>query len=460
MPSFREKLYLSFPAFRNVGATIQGFNLNRQRYGNFYAEAVDQIYDRDRLTRQELADYQTKRLQEMVQIAANHVPYYKKLFAELGLTAKDIQTPEDLHKIPVLEKDFVRANPLQFLDERLDAKKLCQETTTGTTGTPIKVFMTPRAMQTQYAFLDARCRFKIGLYHGNDPYVTFGVRHVVQRERTKPPFWCYNASGKQLYMSVYHLAPQFLRHYCDELKRRPYKAVVGFPSALTAIAKYILDYDVRGIHIPVAMTSGETLRLDQRITIEKAFGCRLFDQYGCSELSIFGAELRCGHMHISSDYGIVEVLDDSGKPVPHGRPGQLVCTGLVNDAQIFLRYRIGDVAAWSSKSECRSALPILGALEGRTANAIVLADGRKMFRMSAIDATIPTIKGYQIVQEAVGQFTIYIEPSEQFEPSHKIQLVKNFTANVGPADIQVTLVNRLERGPGGKFASIVSKVSA
>jgi phenylacetate-CoA ligase len=461
MRSIGEKLYLALPAFRNVGATVKGLIVNRDRYGNHYRAATTRIADRECWTNEQMVEYQTHRLREIIDIADHHVPYYRKLFCELGLSSNDIKTAKDLKKLPILEKDSVRVDPLRFVDERLNPRDLLKETTTGTTGTPIRVLMTRRARQEHYAFFETRCRRVAGLRFGQDAYVTFGVKHVVALERTVPPFWCYNYAGEQLYMSVYHLAPQYLRHYTTELKKRPYKALMGYPSAISTLARYILDEDIHDIEIPVVISSGETLHLQKRDEIERAFKCQVFDQFGCAEMSVFAAELTCGRMHVSPDYGIVEIVDDSGHPLPPGIVGHLVCTGLVNDAQILLRYRIGDIASLGKNlCNCGNPLPVMESLNGRAANAIILPDGRKMFRMNAIDAEIPSIAEYQIVQEEIGVFTIYIVVSEAFNNGDKEELVRNLAENVGHAKITVEVVNRIERGPGGKFASVTSKVSA
>ncbi len=388
-------------------------------------------------------------------------PHYRNLFLRLGLRPEAIRSAGDLARLPILEKDPVRAAPLEFVDERLDHRRLLTETTTGTTGTPIRVFMTRHALEEHYAFFEARCRRAAGFDYGKDPFVTFGVRRVVARQRTRPPFWCYNYAGRQLYMSVYHLAPQYLRSYCRELKRRPYRALMGYPSAMTAVAQYMLAEGVRGIHIPIALTSGETLHPQQRAVIEEAFGGRVYDQYGCSEMALFAAEGRCGRMHISPDYGLVEIVDDDGRPLPPGRAGHVVCTGLVNDAQILLRYRMGDMAAIDPRPcTCGSAFPVFQSVEGRAANAILLADGRKLFRMSAIDAEIPSIRQYQIVQEEMDTFTLYVVTAEGFTEREERLVRANLAASVGPARITVRRVEKITQGPGGKYASVVSKLRA
>ncbi len=461
MTSIGEKLYLALPPLRNLAATIKGAVANRERYGGNYWAAVESVCARESWSAQEMAGYQLDRLRHILEISFRHVPYYRDLFLRLGLTPGAIRRVEDLARLPILEKDPVRAAPLQFVDERLNPRKLLTETTTGTTGTPIRVLMTPHALREHYAFFEVRCRRAAGFVYGKHPFVSFGVRRVVARRRTRPPFWCYNRAGRQLYMSVYHLAPQYLRDYCRELKRRPYRALMGFPSAITAVAQYMLAEGIRDIHIPIAITSGETLHAHQRAAIEEAFGCRVYDQYGCSEMAVFAAEGPCGRMHISPDYGLVEIVDEEGRPLPAGRTGHVVCTGLINDAQILLRYRVGDIAAIDPRPcACGSAFPAFQSVDGRAANAILLPDGRKLFRMAAIDAEIPCIRQYQIVQEQMDVFTLYVVTAEGFTDREERLVRANLAANVGPASITVRRVEQIAQGPGGKYASVVSKLCA
>jgi phenylacetate-CoA ligase len=461
MSSLTQKIYLALPGLRNGAATIKGLLVNRERYGSHYEEALDRIEARAGWTAETMRDYQASRLRELAGIAARHVPYYRELFRKLGLSPDDVRCPDDLRKLPILEKDLVRANPLQFVDERLNPRRLLSETTTGTTGTPIRVLMTPAVLQEHYAFFEARCRRETGFRYGRDPFVTFGARRVAAMNRTTPPFWCYNHAGRQLYMSVYHLAPCYLVYYCIELTRRPYRLVMGYPSAIAALARYVMEEGVDWIRIPLAITSGETLHPEQRQVIERAFRCRVFDQYGCAELSVLAAEGRCGSLHLSPDYGITEVVDDRGEPVPDGTPGHVVCTGLVNSAQILLRYRIGDTGALAARPcGCRSALPVLRGLEGRSVNAILLPDGRKLYRMASVAGEIPAIRGYQIVQEEVGRFTLYVVPAEGYRNADGSWAARNLGASVGPAAIRVECVSEIPRGPGGKFASVVSRVTA
>ena len=92
-----------------------------------------------------------------------------------------------------------------------------------------------------------------------------------------------------------------------ELRRRPYHAIMGFPSSLYLLARCTLEQDVPPLRFEVAITSGELLMPEQREVIERAFGCRVSDQYGCSENCVFAAQCPEGSMHVSPDFGVLEV---------------------------------------------------------------------------------------------------------------------------------------------------------
>jgi phenylacetate-CoA ligase len=454
-----EIFYLAVPALRNIAATVKGIQLNRLRYGEHYGKTVDDILNRKGWSSDQFTAYQTNRLRKIIATAVCHTPYYRNLFATLGLSSQDVSNANDLRKLPILEKSLVRSDPWQFVDERIKKSHLLKETTTGTTGTPTTVLLIDRVQQEHYAFYEARCRREAGLRYGQDSYVMFGARRVVPLQRCDPPFWCYNYAGKQLYMSVFHLAPQYLRYYCDELSQRSYRALMGYPSAISTVAQYVIDRGIRSIKIPLAITSGETLQQHQRTAIESAFGCRVFDQYGCAELSVFAAEGQCGQMHVSSDYGIVEIVDDAGDPVPPGEVGHLVCTGLINDAQVLLRYRTGDMGSWEINScKCGSALPVLASIEGRSTDALLLRDGRKVFRVGTIAERIACITEYQIIQDDIGLYTINVVVSAPLQDFESKELIENLQAHVGRASVRVKHVHALERGQGGKISFIKSKV--
>ncbi|MDP2106684.1 MAG: hypothetical protein Q8J76_11875, partial [Desulfobulbaceae bacterium] len=54
--------------------------------------------------------YQFEKIKIIIAHAYAQVPYYRRLFADIGITPEDIRTREDFVKIPVLTKEIIRSN--------------------------------------------------------------------------------------------------------------------------------------------------------------------------------------------------------------------------------------------------------------------------------------------------------------------------------------------------------------
>ena len=95
--------------------------------------------------------------------------------------------------------------------------------------------------------------------------------------QTEPPFWRTNRWGRQTRFSLYHGAPENLRHYVDAIHCTPAVYAQGYPSAMHLVARAMLD---AGRPLPpgrlrACFTSSESLLAFQRDTIDRAFGTLL-----------------------------------------------------------------------------------------------------------------------------------------------------------------------------------------
>ena len=70
------------------------------------------------------------------------------------------------------------------------------------------------------------------------------------------------------------------------------------------------------------MVTAESMTIQQRQVIEKVFGCKVANEYGCSETGGFVYECPNGSWHISSELVFVEFLDTNGRPVSPGEKGE------------------------------------------------------------------------------------------------------------------------------------------
>src|SRR5207249_7711042 len=109
-------------------------------------------------------------------------------------------------------------------------------------------------------------------------------------------------------MSTYHLAPDLVPHYLDALRRYEIVYLLGYPSALYALAQEVLRLGRTDVTMRVAITSAEPLPEWQRETIAAAFRCPVRETYGMSETVAFASECEAGTLHLWPEVGLIEVL--------------------------------------------------------------------------------------------------------------------------------------------------------
>src|SRR5690606_25388228 len=82
-----------------------------------------------------LRELQLQRLQALLSQAEQHVPYYRDVFARLGLSARDVRSFDDLSVLPLLAKGDIRRHMEALKSER--ARGLMRFNTGGSTGEPL-----------------------------------------------------------------------------------------------------------------------------------------------------------------------------------------------------------------------------------------------------------------------------------------------------------------------------------
>jgi phenylacetate-coenzyme A ligase PaaK-like adenylate-forming protein len=148
--------------------------------------------------------------------------------------------------------------------------------------------------------------------------------------------------------------------------------VATYPSAAVLLAEERvagrLDIAPREI-----WTGGEMLSSTMRQAVMNAFGCPVADNYGASEFLTLASECSLGHLHLNSDWAILEPVDARGRPVANDRlPATTLLTNLANHVQPLIRYDLGDrVTLHATRCACGSSLPVIE-VQGRCDDALRL----------------------------------------------------------------------------------------
>jgi phenylacetate-CoA ligase len=406
-------------------------------------------------SKDQFASHQLSALNKILGLAAK-APYYQPKLAQAGISGP-LTSLDDLRRLPTLSKQTLRERPRDLLTgvPPWGTKTL---RSSGTTGTPTDLYYTRRFHQEGLAYFQARLRSWAGIRH-RDRRAMFGVRKVCNFDQAAPPFWRPSPVENLVYYSIYHLGPANLPHYVDHLAHWRPQLIMGYPSALNLVARHLLETN-RRLSIPVAITTSETVTPEMRQSIETAFQCRLFDQYGAVEGTHFVSQCEHGRYHVSPERGLIEILDGD-MPAPPGREGRVVVTGLENSLQPLLRYEIGDVAHWAEEQDCPCGrqMPILGGIEGRYEDYCSLPDGRRMLRFDTVFKGVATIVEAQVVQEEADRFTINVVPTPEFTPADRQKLVDNFRLHAGNVRVEVVTLDHIARTQSGKFRAVINRMT-
>lgn len=450
------QLYSVLPSpARSMAASARGAQLRATRYDRdlerLVAEAQErEWWDEDQWLR--VLDRQVDRLLD----SATRTRHYQ----DCGPRASGFGR---LRQWPFTPKHALRDDPDSFTVPGVQRSGLVVDTTSGTTGTPLRIVLTKAAVRHWYAMYEARIRRWNGV-RLSDRWAMFGGQLVVPAERTTPPFWVHNVPMRQLYMSTNHISEQNVVAMAAELRRFAPRFLIGYPSSVALFSTLCLR---RGIPLPaleVAISNAEPLTDAQRTVIAEAFRCPVRNTYGMGEMAAGASECEHGALHLWPEAGIVEVLTDDGRisDVPGDR-GRLVLTGLLNFAMPLVRYEIGDRGSvpTPSRCPCKRTLPVLEAIEGRSSDFLVTPDGRYVFWVNPIFRGLPIVEA-QVVQHAVDAIEIrLVSQAGAWENGHGAELADRLGKRVGESvRIWVTELDSIPRGPSGKFRPVVSQIDA
>lgn len=452
------ELYQRLPVpAQNTFASVYGLRELRRRHGGGYRRQVADLSEREWWSPEELHRDQASRVRSMAVWCAARIPHYRELFDELGISHQDIRSPEDLQMLPLLEKETVRADPDRFVPDG-SRPRLVPQTTGGTTGTPVRYWATLDAVRANYATYEARCRRWAGVRLGQRMASFHGQPIVPDRQRGGP-YWRRNLAFNQTYFSVYHLNDTTIGEYLDELERFAPEVIAGYASAVHRIAQGLIRAGhERRVRPDAVLVSSESLTPGMRHDMEMAFGCRVTNAYSLGELVAFVSECEHGELHISTDYGVFEVVEG-----PLG--AEIVASTLINRGMPLIRYRTGDVvvAAPHGPTACGRGLPVVQEVVGRVDDVVRTPEGASVgpAPMSLAFQRVPHLRRTQVRQERVEELLVLVEVDPVFGADDERFLVGELRRRLGPTiRIVVEHVDELPRTSGGKERLVVSSVGS
>lgn len=296
-----------------------------------------------------IESFQNKRLRSVVHHVARSSPFYERMFAEAGITPRDIRTVKDLDELPfTTPSDIRRYQDFICVPEDQLSRVL---TSSGTTGEPKQVYFSRRDIETIAATGAVGLRTALGVRRRDR------VCAVIALPMTHG-LWAGVATAMEIVRAAGGLCVPVGSDDPEEaiywIKQLDPEVIITSPSYATLIAKQ-MEAGGGGVSLPVLILGGEALDEPRRAYLAAVCKAAIFESYGMCELG--GGQCikppGCPHFHLNDLQMITEIVDPfTGEPADSG---ELVFTTLARDAMPLLRYRPGDRGRWVSH-ECR--LPV------------------------------------------------------------------------------------------------------
>ena len=301
-------------------------------------------------SREQIHQWQSERLVKQVKHVWEHVPFYRKRMEEAGVTPEDIQSADDLHKLPFLTKDDLKnCYPYGLLAKPLGECVRIQSTS-GTTGKRVVAFYTQldidlweeccaRALTAAGATNEDVCQisYGYGLFTGGAGLN--GGSHKIGA-LTLP--MSSGNTDRQI---------QFMMDLGSTI-------LCCTPSYAAYLGESINERGVRDrIKLKAGIFGAEAWTEEMRQDIQEKLGIKAYDIYGLTEISGPGVSFECSEqtgMHINEDHFIAEVINpETGEVLPYGEKGELVFTCITKEAFPLLRYRTRDICILNAeKCKC------------------------------------------------------------------------------------------------------------
>ena len=455
--SFLDEVYSRMPVtVQNLMLTAKGWQFNYERYGGGLADRLQELQRVEAMSRSEAAAMQTALLREFVDTAARTSKVHAEAFSSAGVTADHISGLEDLRRLPVLEKETLRARTAELRSSQANGY-IVPIHTSGTTGTPISAGFTLDDQRMRMAIWE-RVHNWFGVTR-QDRSVRFSGRTLFPGADSNRIFWRYNHAASQMLMSSYHLASQNLDECLDAISRYQPALIDGYPSSLYILARHAIATGNNSIRPKLAMTTAETLEDFQRETIAEAFGCPVKNQYGSSEGAPIACEDEDGQLAVFPSSGIIEIVKPgTAEPVKDGEEGEMLVTCFLTHAYPLIRYRIGDTAVLDGHTARRPGFQRLARIAGRQEDYVVSPERGPVGRLDPVFKKSPSsIVETQIVQTAPGTLEVRYVPDPATFKDEDINVVrKELELRVGNMDIRfVRHDGSLPRGANGKLRAVV-----
>lgn len=372
--------------------------------------------EKECMPRDRLGELQLRRLKEAVFRVYAFVPTYKAKFDALGIKPDDINSLEDLHRLPFTTKQDLRDNYPFSLFAVPMSEVVRIHSSSGTTGKPTVVGYTKRDIE-MWSELMARALTSAGATRRSVVQVSYGYGLFTGGLGA-------HYGAERIGASVIPSSGGNTNRQIMLMQDFGSTILACTPSYALFMAEVMYEMGIKpaDLQLKAGIFGAEPWSENMRREIEKKLKIKAYDIYGLSEIMGPGVAIECPYkngLHIAEDHFLVEVIDPVTEEVlPDGEQGELVITAVTKEALPLIRYRTRDLTTLNREvCKCGRTHVRMHKVLGRSDDMVIIR-GVNVFP-SMVEHVLLNIPGvephYLLVVDRVGnldQLEVQVEVSE------------------------------------------------
>ena len=406
---------------------------------------------------EDLSKFQEELLRNLLLHAYKNVPYYHRIFKEIGVVHDEIADLSNFSYIPILTKEIIRNEEL--ISKDYTTRKWYSNSTGGATGEPIKFIQDDcydkwKNATNKYYYQDMlgidEINVKKIILWGSERDLfegSIGLKPKISNWLTYTKF-----------LNSFRMTEEDMENYIKIINSYKPDIIRGYTGSLYELCRYAERKNMTIYTPKILISAAETLRDEMRQKIETVIGTKIYNFYGSRESASIAGECEYGLMHMFIFNNYVELLDNKNKPVKEGEEGRIIVTNLHNYSMPFIRYEIGDMAVLGPrKCKCGNPLPTLKTVTGRITEHFVKEDGTIIpaeFFISFIGVFWKKglIKKFQVIQEDYNKIRFLAVLAGNINESEKKYIEDKIKVAMGKGcEITWDFVDDIPKTKSGKY---------
>ncbi len=384
------------------------------------------------MSRDEIHNLQSARLKKMVDRVYHNVEFYRKKMQQMGIEPGDIDSIDDLHKLPFTTKNDLRDNYPFGLFAVPQSEVVRIHASSGTTGKATVVGYTRKDIDLWQECV-ARVLAMAGIGPQDKIQIAYGYGLF-----TGGLGLHYGAEN--LGATVIPMSTGNTQKLITMMHDFGATAIACTPSYLLHIAEVLEETgQINNIKLKAAICGAEPWTENMRREIEAKLNLKAYDIYGLSEILGPGVAADCEYhkgLHVYEDHFVPEIINpETLEPCKEGEVGELVFTTLTKEALPLFRYRTKDLTSISyDRCECGRTLARIDRFRGRSDDMLIIR-GVNVFP-SQVEAALleldETSPHYLLIVDRVNNLDtleVQVEVEERFF-SDEIRQLESLTKKI------------------------------